>query len=146
MLLLLLHCLHSSPTRLHIYAHNCTIAVDHAHFVLFINTTSRQHGYMLLHLSSWYWRCPPWHSNLPQSKTLLYFQENVKSHHYKAQTLGHSLNHIFQKWVLSNQDSQSFKICLASVVQKISSPLTRLASINKALPIPWNILGVTQLF
>lgn len=40
MLLLLLHCLHSSPTSLHTYAHNCTTTVDRSYFVLFINTTS----------------------------------------------------------------------------------------------------------
>lgn len=43
--------LHSNPTRWHIYAHNCSITAEHSlfFFFLFINTTSLQHSYMLLH-------------------------------------------------------------------------------------------------
>lgn len=46
MLLLLLHCLHSKPTRWHIYVHNCSITADHYllfvcfGYCLFINTAS----------------------------------------------------------------------------------------------------------
>lgn len=59
----------------------------------------------------------------------LYFQED-KSIDTRPLTEPHLPNMGSVKPGLAN-----FKICLASVVQKISS-LTRLASINKALPIP----------